>query len=67
MKATLSAEKAQLEQKLTAAKQGIEQLQVEKVCNSMNENHFHAQFPWNDQINCTIFGAMRNKCCFGGL
>ena len=33
----------------------------------MNENQFHAQFPWNDQINCTIFGAMRNKCCFGGL
>lgn len=36
VKTTLSEEKAQLEQKLTATKQEIEQLQVEKVCNSMN-------------------------------
>lgn len=36
VKTTLSEEKAQLEQKLTAIKQEIEQLQVEKVCNSMN-------------------------------
>ena len=46
VKTTLSEEKTQLEQKLTAAKQEIEQLQVEKVCNSVNvscENHFSMQ------------------------
>ena len=57
----LSEEKAQLEQKLTATKQEIEQLQVEKVCNSVNVSAEkitflrRVVFSWNATVHNLLY------------